>query len=851
MNKPSNTLVAIFLAPYRNSEIEQRIKATRILYANMAMLIISIALFPFSLDEIFLLPGMITVVFVGFIFSSLLLKRGRMIQAAILHIILISFSIAFLHLYISNSYKDALTFIIVSFILLADCILVSTNLWQIFLFTFVAICSQVLAPILNLNSSLQIESIHQVENIILFCTFAVLIFITRKDQTNLLATVENEADELKKREELLSVVNAKLAESEEKYRRVVDTSPETIVLADLDGNIIFANQEFARMHAMNSPEEWYGKSAFELIAPEDHQKAKDVISQMIEKDLVKSIEFTFLKQDGTRLPVEISGSMIRGENGTPQAMLILAKNIADRKQAEQTLIESEEKYRLLVQNAPAGIYEFDLEDFRFTSVNDVMCEYTGYSEEEFLEMDALKLLTEDSKKALSKLLDEVYAGNQNPEPIEYRIKGKNNREFDVLVNSRFFFVDGVPKRVTSVAHDLTVLRQAEAEKRQLEVQLHQAQKMEAIGTLAGGIAHDFNNILSAIIGYTELTQMSTPAESPISDYQHKILKAGNRAKDLIQQILTFSRQSEHELKPVQMKVIINEALKLLRATLPTNIEIQQSIQTDSLVMGDPTQIHQILMNLCTNAGHAMLENGGTLEVDLCNVELDEDFTSRYPDLKPGNFLSLTVSDTGHGMPPDVLSRIFNPFFTTKERGEGTGMGLAVVHGIVESYGGIIYAYSEPQKGSSFKVYLPAIESIDKPHEMADEVIPTGTESILFVDDEPFLVEIGQRMLQSLGYQVITRTSSTEALDLFRANPDRFDLVITDMTMPQMTGDKLAGELIAVRKDIPIIICTGFSHRMTAEGAKDMGIKDFLMKPIVRSEIANKVRSVLDAVKANI
>ncbi len=334
-------------------------------------------------------------------------------------------------------------------------------------------------------------------------------------------------------------------------------------------------------------------------------------------------------------------------------------------------------------------------------------------------------------------------------------------------------------------------------------------------------------------------------ESLLYNNLQEVFQAGNRARDLVKQILTFSRQSEQKPKPVQVKLIVNEALKLLRASLPSTIEVDRSIQSDALVMADPTQIHQILMNLCTNAGHAMREKGGVLEVKLENVELDVDFTIGHPDMKPGAYLNLTVSDTGHGMPPDVLERIFDPFFTTKETGEGTGMGLSVVHGIIGSYGGAITAYSESGQGSTFKVYLQIIEMRKEPEIRTEEPIPTGTERILFIDDEPALVNIGKQTLESLGYDVDIRTGSIEALELFKAQTDRFDLVITDMTMPHMTGEDLAQELMRIKPNIPIILCTGFSAKIDDRKAMAMGIRAFVLKPIVKREIATTIRKVLD------
>ena len=342
--------------------------------------------------------------------------------------------------------------------------------------------------------------------------------------------------------------------------------------------------------------------------------------------------------------------------------------------------------------------------------------------------------------------------------------------------------------------------------------------------------------------------MEAASDSTVRQHLQSVLEAGERARSLVRQILAFSRQSEQELKPVNLSVIVKETIKLLRATLPTTIEIRQHVKSDALVMGDPSQMHQVLMNLCTNAGHAMQERGGVLEIGLENTVLDLGPSNRHAGLKPGPFVCLTVSDTGHGMTPDVLERIFDPFFTTKEIAEGTGMGLAVSHGIVNGAGGTIYAYSEPNKGTTFKVLLPMIERRLEPEQRPETVIAGGNEHILFVDDELTLVEMGRQMLQSYGYKVTTCTGSIEALDMFRNDPSRFDLVITDMTMPNMTGDKLARSLMKLRPDVPVILCTGFSVNITEESATKLGIRALVMKPILMHQIAATVRRVLDEQK---
>ena len=379
---------------------------------------------------------------------------------------------------------------------------------------------------------------------------------------------------------------------------------------------------------------------------------------------------------------------------------------------------------------------------------------------------------------------------------------------------------------------------------QLQRQFRQAQKMEAIGTLAGGIAHDFNNILSAIIGYAELAllQSNDPA---IRKSIKAVLDAGRRASELVSQILAFSRQSEQEFKPVQVRLIVKEVIKLLRASLPATIEIRQHLASDSLVLADPTQIHQMIMNLCTNANHAMEEKGGVLTIELNDVVLDEKLLAGHTGLQPGKYLKLTVSDTGCGMSPEVVDRIFDPFFTTKPPGKGTGMGLSVLHGIVKSYRGTVTVTSQPGKGTTFSVYIPIHKK--RPSAAADDEqpLPTGNERILFVDDEESIAAMTTEMLTRLGYRVTALTDSRKALELFSKDPLAFDLVITDMTMPQMTGDKLAMKLMALRPGLPVILCTGFSDLIDDTRARAMGIAAFVSKPVLNRRLAETIRKVLD------
>ena len=525
----------------------------------------------------------------------------------------------------------------------------------------------------------------------------------------------------------------------------------------------------------------------------------------------------------------------------------LANQMAKRRRAAETdLQESEARYKQLFEQSPAGIYEVDFTTGKLVSVNDMICQYTGYSREELLEMSALDLLTPESRDRFLERLTKLMAGETVKTTVEYQIELKNGERIWALLNARYKKKDGNLTGATVVVHDTSELKKAENQKRQLEIQLQQAQKMEAIGTLAGGVAHDFNNILGAILGYAQLVQLDHTLSPKVHSYIQQILQASERAKDLVQQILAFSRQSKSERIPADMSVIVKEALKLLRASIPTTIEIKQVFEANlDTVEVDQTEIHQVMMNLCTNALHAMEETGGVLEVRLEQVSLTEVDIVSNEEIAPGDFLQLTVSDTGHGMNRDTLERIFDPYFTTKRVGEGTGLGLATVHGIIKSHKGTIRVNSELGNGTTFHLLFPVITSISGPKPETFDFLPSGSERILFVDDEITLVEIGQGMLEKLGYQVDVRTSPREALEAFRANPDKYDLLITDMTMPVMTGDQLAQAVRDIRPAIRIIIATGFSKALTPEKIDRMGISGVIMKPFTLQDVATAIRKALD------
>jgi PAS domain S-box-containing protein len=603
-----------------------------------------------------------------------------------------------------------------------------------------------------------------------------------------------------------------------------------------------ANDRFCEMVGY-SPEELMDQSA-RILYPSDEEY--DRVGREKYADIRKAgsgaIETRWLQKSGRIIDVLLSSTPIDPLN-LEAGVTFTALDITERKEADQALRDSHETLLTVLDSIDATIYVADMDTHEILFMNRYMQDLYG---KDLVGETCWKVFRGESGPCGHCTNDQLLAMDGNPAGVVIW-EGKNPviGRFYINHDRAIRWVNGRYVRL-QVAVDITKTRELEAERRKAEAQVLRTQKMEAIGTLAGGIAHDFNNILGIIIGNTELGMLEISESAPIHHNLSEIHRASLRARDLVKQILTFSRQSEQDMIPLRLSPIVKEVLKMLRSTLPATIEIRQVIDPSSdSVVADPTQIHQILMNLCTNASYAMRERGGVLAIRLDNVELLSDQATGFPDLEPGPHARLMVSDTGTGIDPSDIERIFEPYFTTKPLGDGTGMGLALVHGIVKRHGGDIHVQSEPGKGTTFTLLFPRVKAGAAAAREGIEHLPGGHETILYVDDENAIVDMAIFMLARLGYRVIGKTKSVEALVAFREAPERFDLVITDQTMPGMTGKELAQELMAVRPDIPIILCTGFSEIIDEEKAREIGIREFIMKPLVMTDLAKSIRRILD------
>jgi PAS domain S-box-containing protein len=629
-----------------------------------------------------------------------------------------------------------------------------------------------------------------------------------------------------------------LQESEEKYKSLTNNLKIGVYRSTIgsEGVFVEVNPAIVKMFGFNNREDFLKTKVKDLYNNPHDREA--FVEKILKTGTVKNEELQLQKKSGALFIASVSTVAARDTKGDITHFDGIIEDISERKRVEAVIIAKEEKYRTLLESNPDPVVVYDIEG-KVIYFNPSFTHVFGWALEDCLGKKMGAFVPETEWPKTKKMIKKVREGERFS-GIETHRYNKNGKIIPVSISGAIYKnKNGNP--IGSVIN----LRDISNQKK-MEAQLQQSQKMESIGTLAGGIAHDFNNILFPIIGYSEMLLADTSEDSPFRAGLNQIYTGALRASGLVKQILTFSRQESGQLKLIKIQPTINEALKLIRSIIPTTINIKQNIQADcDAIKADPTQIHQVIMNLATNAYHAMDEIGGEITIKLKKVELEEP-DSFDPDIKPGSYACLSISDTGKGMNDKLIEKIFDPFFTTKETSKGTGMGLSVVHGIVKNMKGTIKVYSEPDKGSEFQVYLPLAEAVQEQHvTYAKTLIQGGTEHILFVDDEKAIIEMEQNMLQRLGYKVTSRSSSIEALEVFRAAPHKFDLVITDMAMPNMSGDKLSIELNKILPGIPILLCTGFSETISEEKAASLGISGFLLKPIVMKDLFHKIREVLD------
>ncbi len=640
-------------------------------------------------------------------------------------------------------------------------------------------------------------------------------------------------------------------EAEERFRAIFNHAFQFTAILLPDGTVLDVNQtalEFAGVRVedavgikMWDSECWaYSNEVREQLVKAVESAAKGSSVRFETENLAGSGEIATI--DFSLKPVAL------GTN--PVACLVAeGRDITTRRIAEKALIETKETLQSLIDASPMGISLLDA-DGKVLLWNPAAEEISGWKAEEVIG-NIHPALAEKGAERFREHLAHLFEGKPGNGAYEAKTFRKDGSLLDIsILTAPVRDSSGKIFGALGIFSDITKQKEAEQERKSLREHLSRAEKLEAIGTLAGGIAHDFNNLLGVIVGFTEIVLLDSLISENSRNNLQKVLQAALKAKELVKQILLFSRKGKpHERVPLDLVPVVKEIVAFLRSSIPSTIEMRFEAKADkAAVLATSTEIHQILVNLCTNAAHAMEEKGGRLSIVLSDSNASEAGSRKCPGSKSGRCLKIEVSDTGCGMDKPVLERIFDPYFTTKGFGKGTGLGLAVVHGIVEQLQGGIEVSSEPGKGASFNVFLPLADSGLEPippHAGSARLASSGTGRILIVDDEEFIATVESEMLGKLGYETVTKLSAHEALELFRSDPSRFDLVLTDFTMPRMTGEELARAILEIRPDMPIILATGYNQRISEVTAKELGIREFLMKPLTINDLGEAVRRALN------
>jgi PAS domain S-box-containing protein len=641
--------------------------------------------------------------------------------------------------------------------------------------------------------------------------------------------------------------DALVTTSEERFLSFVEGASVGIYRSTPAGKIVMVNRALLKMLGLDS---------FEKLAGQDLEKdayapgySRKEFKEKIEREgSIRGLEAEWLRADGTAVAIRESASVVRAPDGTVLYYDGIVEDISERKRAERDLRESEERFRILTQAAFEGI--FITEDGRIRDVNDQGLRMFGYERSEMIGLEVISLVSPEHRS----LVDSAIRGGIE-KTYEHRMVRKDGSTFYAEAKAKMMHAGTRTLRMTAL-HDITEAKKAEQQRQALEGQLRQSQKMEALGTLAGGIAHDFNNILTGIMGHLQLAQMDLAEGHPALSSMMEAEKASRRARDLVARILSFSRLERADRQVTPLGPVVLEAVELLRASLPSKIEIRTDIDAECPhVRCDAAQVHQVIVNLGTNAAHAMEDANGVLTVELRAAEPGRELMERHPQVRAAQTVRLAIRDTGCGMDDAVQKRIFEPFFTTKAFGKGTGLGLAVVHAIIQNHSGSIVVESAVGRGSEFSIYFPGVSSKEAgpapgsaavPHELA----PFGRgRAVLLVDDEPAVRSFGGDALRRLGFRPTVLAHPVMALEAFRLTPSLFSAIISDLTMPDMTGLELARQVRGSRPDIPFILATGFLNADATDRAADSGVRSVLTKPFEIHELAARLRAALQEPEA--